>query len=100
MHCQQHGITPIVCVDAIQELVALGELPADAYVAYELPDAIGTGAAASIEHIADALTQGHALTSGTKILYGGSVNRGNVRKILSSAFCGWVAGGAGGIGFE
>ena len=100
----EHGITPIICVGETMEEKRSGKtmdvivsgvresVPNDAHddviVAYEPRWAIGAGITPTAQEIADAHraiaeTLSYMGLGGTPILYGASVNAGNIRDIVA-----------------
>lgn len=88
-HCLQTGIVPIVCVDTpyLQEQAqALDSvvLP-EVLVAYEPLAAIGTGDEYPVAEVAEVVTRIRTVFGKVPVLYGGSVDAGNVAGFLEIA---------------
>ena len=108
--CKQHGLTPILCVGETLEERNAGQLKSVIsnqldvvanfdevfYIAYEPVWAIGTGETATPE-IAEEVHQfiKQTIGDGVPILYGGSVNQGNIEGLLTMpTIDGALVGGA------
>lgn len=86
----KNNIVPIVCVQDQTTPVPQGVR----WVAYEPPSAIGSGEADETSHIGQVVSQINAATQ-TKVLYGGSVDEGNIKSIADgSGVSGFLVGGA------
>ncbi|PIS21926.1 triose-phosphate isomerase [candidate division WWE3 bacterium CG08_land_8_20_14_0_20_41_15] len=94
--CQKYGIMPIVCVSNESEVSELLGSEENFIVAYEPLTAIGTGEPESPEE-AEKFSQKvkEILGLEVKVLYGGSVNSGNVKAYLQlESIEGVLVGGA------
>lgn len=97
-----NSMTPILCVDEhYEELIDQETLEFiksnknDIILAYEPLSAIGTGKTPSSSEIASILELLKTNYYNIKVLYGGSVNSGNIKEILSiSSLDGVLVGGA------
>jgi triosephosphate isomerase len=95
-HCQKYGIMPVVCVSMESEILEIKGCDQNLTVAYEPLSAIGTGEPESPEEAESfAKKVKEILGPEIKVLYGGSVNSGNVKAYLQlESINGVLVGGA------
>lgn len=83
----RYGMTPILFVETERQLRAgLARIhPAahDLLVVYEPSWAIGAGRAAPAEHVREAVGRLKGVVAGTPVLYGGTVNEGNLDELAA-----------------
>lgn len=83
----RYGMTPILFVETERQLRAgLARIhPAthDLLVVYEPSWAIGAGRAAPAEHVREAVGRLKSVVAGTPVLYGGTVNEGNLDELAA-----------------
>lgn len=88
-------ITPIVCLSepdlAPQKAVLDDELTPSCLFCYEPPGDIGGTTTAPLDNIKMVTDQIKALYETTRVMYGGSVNDGNIESILSLDLVGTIA---------
>lgn len=85
--CLTNGITPVVCVDSEllaeqAQAIATDQL-SKCVVAYEPIEAIGSGSNAPAAEVTDMVSRIKTLFGEVPVLYGGSVNAGDVNEYLS-----------------
>jgi triosephosphate isomerase (TIM) len=84
--CLQNNIVPVVCVDldyvAEQASAIANDQLTKCVVAYEPLEAIGTGNNVSVEEVEKAKQRIQTAFGKVEVLYGGSVNSGNVSQYL------------------
>ena len=85
--CLENAITPIVCVDRSEVLAQADLIDSSNYkkiiVAYEPVEHIGTGVAQNPNEVSEAIKEVRAAFGDASIIYGGSVNGGNIDPFLN-----------------
>lgn len=80
--CFDHDITPVICVDRGEIQNQADELDKDIFsklvIAYEPVEHIGTGEGEDATQVAEVIAELADTYPEAKLIYGGSVNRGNV----------------------
>jgi len=83
-HCLNYGITPIVCINNLNEITLIPKTKHTVFIAYEPHYAVGSGESANKQEIikfVDCFK--NILEKNYYLLYGGSVDAKNLSRILS-----------------
>jgi triosephosphate isomerase len=97
--CLENGITPVVCVDRGQIQTQSDLIHSNKrekiVVAYEPIEHIGTGVSQDVSEVLEVIKEIGNSFSGSRIIYGGSVNRDNIAQYLpKSEIEGFLVGSA------